>query len=100
MREQRVILEYRVDVTPKRRHPLGGFAEDLDVAFGGLLESGDEAQAGGLARTGRPQHGKKLAIENLQIDPVQGFHITVVTRHPGKLQRCLFDVTHASALSR
>ena len=51
VREQGIVLEHRVDVAPIRGDTFRRGAEDFDVAGGGLLEPGDQPQAGSLART-------------------------------------------------
>jgi hypothetical protein len=43
---------------------------DRDQAGGRLLEAGDQAQAGGLARTGGAQHREELAVEDVEADLV------------------------------
>ena len=68
MREQRIVLEHGVDVAPVGRDALGALAENLDVAGGRLLEAGDQAQAGGLARARRPEHGEELARPDVEVD--------------------------------
>ena len=72
MRKERVVLEHRVDVALVGRHAFGGLAEDLDVALVGLLEAGDQAQAGGLARARRPEHGEELAFGDVERDAIDG----------------------------
>ncbi len=80
VREQRVVLEHRVDVAPVGRHALGRLAEDLDVAGRRLLEAGDQAQAGRLAGAGGAEHGEELAGFDVEVDPVDGAHGTVMAR--------------------
>ena len=74
MREQRIVLEDRVDVAPIGRHALGRLAEDLDTARRRLLEAGDQAQAGGLARARWPEHGEELARRDVEVDAIDGAH--------------------------
>ena len=62
MREERVVLEHRIDVAPVGRHALGGLAENLDMAAGRLFEAGDQPQAGRLARARRAEHGEEFAF--------------------------------------
>ncbi len=80
MREQRIVLEHGVDVAPIGRHALGALAEDRDRARGRLLETGDQAQAGGLAGTGRAEHGEELARHDVEIDRVDGAHAAEMAR--------------------
>src|SRR3990170_2767379 len=65
-----VVLEHGVDVAFVGRHPFGGFTEDLDMALVRLLEAGDEAQAGRLARARRTEHGEKFALHDVEGDAV------------------------------
>jgi hypothetical protein len=39
-----------------------------------LFEPGDQAQARGFARAGRAEHGKELAVLDIDGNPVNGFH--------------------------
>lgn len=43
----------------------------------GALEAGDHSQAGGLARSGRPQQGEELVGADLEVHPVHGDHVLV-----------------------
>ena len=72
MRKERVVLEHRVDVALVGRHAFGGLAENLDMTFVRLLEAGNQAQAGGLARAGRPEHGEELAFSDVESDAIDG----------------------------
>src|SRR4029078_12238844 len=56
------------------RHAFGGLAEDLDVTFCRLLETGNEAQAGGLARAGRAEHSEEFALGDIEGHAVDGPH--------------------------
>ncbi|MNQ74992.1 hypothetical protein D3C85_897660 [compost metagenome] len=49
VREQGVVLEHGVHIPFIRRQAGGFLPMDTDGARGGLLETGDQAQAGGLA---------------------------------------------------
>ena len=64
-----------------RRDALGAFAENLDAAGCRLLEAGDQAQAGGLARAGWPEHGEELTLADVEIDSVDSPDRAEVTRH-------------------
>ena len=72
MREERIVLEDGVDRPPIGRHALDRLAEDLDMAGRRLLEAGDQAQAGRLARARRPEHGEELARRDVEVDAVDG----------------------------
>src|SRR5262245_23479705 len=74
MRKERVVLEHGIDVALVGRHAFGGLAEDLDVTFCRLLETGNEAQAGGLARAGRAEHGEEFALGDIEGHAVDGPH--------------------------
>ena len=81
MREEGIVLEHRVDVAAIGRHALGGLAEDLDMAVGRLLETGHQAQAGGLAGAGGAEHGEELAGRDLQIDRIDGADLAEMARY-------------------
>src|SRR6478672_3005690 len=74
MRKEGVVLKHRVDVALVGRHAFGGLAEDLDVTFCRLLETGNEAQAGGLARSGRAEHSEEFTLRNVEGDAVYSPH--------------------------
>ena len=61
VREQRVVLEDRVDVALERRPPRDVDAAELDAPAVGQLEAGDQPQRRRLARAGRPEHREELA---------------------------------------
>ena len=62
VREQRVVLEDRVDVPVERRVPGDVPAAEVHPARRRRLEAGDHPQHRGLARPGRPEHGEELAV--------------------------------------
>ena len=68
---ERGALKHHRDVTVAggvlRHDPLA----DYDVAGGGLLQSGDAAQHGRLAGSGRPEEDEQLAIPHVEIQVVQ-----------------------------
>ncbi|MNN42007.1 hypothetical protein D3C81_1561590 [compost metagenome] len=85
MREQRVVLEHGVDVALVRRQAGGFLAVDADGAGRGLLETGDQAQAGGLARAGRAEHGEEFAVLDVNGHPVNGLHVAELAGDLGEL---------------
>ena len=74
MGEQGVILEDGVDVTLIGRQAGGFFAVNADRPRARLFEAGDQPQAGGFTRAGRAEHGKELAVLDVDGNPVYGFH--------------------------
>ena len=50
---------------------------DRDLAGRRLLQAGDHPQRGRLARPGRPDQDRELAVGDLQIQPVDGFRAVV-----------------------
>jgi hypothetical protein len=72
MREEGVVLEHRVDVALVGRNAFRGLAENLDVTFVGLLETGNETQARRLARARRSEHGEELAFSDVEGDAIDG----------------------------
>ncbi|MCY1280138.1 hypothetical protein D9M70_289160 [compost metagenome] len=85
VREQRVILEHGVHVALVRRQAGGLLAMNTDGARARLFKTGNQAQTGGLARAGRPQHGEKLAVLDVDGNPVYGFHFAELTGNVGEL---------------
>src|SRR5262245_34041454 len=81
MGEERVVLEYRVDAALVGRQAFGGIAEDFDVARRRLLETGDQAQAGCLARARRAEHGEEFTLGDLERHIIDGAHAAEVPRH-------------------
>ncbi len=75
VREQRIILKYGIHRPLIRREIRYVLPIEKDLTSGGPVKTCDHSQAGGLARTGRPQHGKELAIPDLKRDAIHGFHI-------------------------
>ena len=59
VREQRVVLEDRVDVALERRQPGDVVAVEQDAARGRQLEAGDHPQHGRLARAGRARASRR-----------------------------------------
>ena len=89
MRKERIVLEDGVDIAPIGRHALGGLAENLDMAAGRLLEAGDQAQAGRLARARRPEHGEELAVGDVERDIIDRAHRAEMARHVLESERRL-----------
>jgi len=65
-----------VDVPRVGRHAGDVAAAELDAACVGQLETGDQAQRRRLARARRPEHGEELAARDLEVDVVDGDHVT------------------------
>jgi hypothetical protein len=95
VREQRVVLRHCVCVTLIRRQSGGFVAMNPDRACARLFKTGDQAQTGGFARTGRAQHGKKLAVLDIDGNPVNGLHFAKLTGNVGEL-----DCKHHGAVLR
>ena len=70
VREQGVGLEDGVDRAPVGRGGGQVLAVEQDLAAGGGLEAGDEAQGGGLAAAGRAEDREELAGADLEVDAV------------------------------
>jgi hypothetical protein len=85
VREQRVLLEDGVDVTPVRgrAHRVG--SADQDLALVRLLEAGDQPQRRGLAAARRPQERQELALADLQVDGVDCRESAEALRHGTQL---------------
>jgi hypothetical protein len=50
-----------------------------------LFEPGDQAQAGGFARAGWAEHGKELAVLDIDGNPVNGFYVAELPGNVGEL---------------
>ncbi len=81
MREEGIVLEHRVDVAPVGRHALRRLAENLDMPRRRLLEAGHQAQAGGLAGAGRPEHREEFTLGDGEIHAVDGAHGAEMAGH-------------------
>src|SRR6516225_5240987 len=73
MGEQGVVLENGVDAALVGRKGVQTFAVHPDFAGGGLFETGDEAEEGGLAGAAFAEKGKEFARSDLQRDMSQNF---------------------------
>ncbi len=69
VREQRVVLEHRVDVALVRRGLRHVHAVQQDLPLGRPLEARDHPQARGLAAARRAEQREELAGRHLQVDP-------------------------------
>ena len=87
MRKQRVILEHRIHVALPRRQFAGRFTKNANGAARKLFKPGNQAQAGGFAGAGGPQHGEKFAIANGDADAVHRPHVAVQPRNIIELYR-------------
>ena len=83
VREERVVLEDRVDVAPVRRDAGHRLAGEVDLAAGGLLEARDHPQGGGLAAAGRPKERVEGAALHGQVHLVHRDHVAEPLRHAG-----------------
>ena len=72
VREERVVLEDRVDVTVERRDGRDVGAVEQDPALGRQLEAGDHPEGRRLARARRPEHREELAVADVEVDAVDG----------------------------
>src|SRR5439155_23146758 len=72
VREERVVLEDRVDVAFVRRAAGDVAPVQLDAARVGTLEAGDQPERGRLAGARRPEQGEELAGRDLEVDAGDG----------------------------
>ena len=75
VREQRVVLEDRVDVALVRRGLGHVLTIEEDLAFRRTLEASDHPEGRGLPTTGRTEHREELARWHLQVDARDGREI-------------------------
>ena len=87
VREERVVLEDRVDVAVERRDRGDVGAVEQDPAGGRQLEAGDHAQGRRLARARRPEHREELAVADVEVDAVDRDDVAVVLRDPFEADR-------------
>jgi len=72
--EQRVVLEHHVDRPLVGRHADDRDTADVDGAFRGLLEAGDQAKRGRLAAARGAEKAEKGAFFDAQAHPVDRHH--------------------------
>ena len=72
MREQKEVLEHHADAAQVGRQPGHVGAADLHPAAIGRLQTGNDAQQRGLARTAGPQQREELAAADLEAYAVDG----------------------------
>ena len=85
VREQRVILKHGIHVALIRRQVGGFLAVDANRAGSELFKAGDQAQAGGFARAGRPEHGEEFPVLNVDGYPIHGANIAESPRNIDEL---------------
>ncbi|MNZ90747.1 hypothetical protein D3C78_1097180 [compost metagenome] len=83
--EQRVILEYGIHVALIRRQIGGLLPVNTNRAGSKLFETGDQPQAGGFPRAGRPEHGEKFPVLYLDRNTVHGANLAEAPRNIDKL---------------
>jgi hypothetical protein len=77
VREQRVVLEDRVDVARVGRLPRDVDAAQLDAPLVRQLEARDQAQRGRLARSGGAQQGEELPFGDVHADAVDRCDVAI-----------------------
>ena len=77
VREQRVVLEDRVDVARVGRQAGDVGAAQLDRAGVGDREAGDQPQRRRLARAGGAEQREELALGDVEVDAVDGGEVAV-----------------------
>jgi hypothetical protein len=80
-REQRVILEHRVDLALVRSEAGDVAAAQRDPAGGRCFEPRDHAEARGLPGSGRSEHREELPLADLQVHPVHRDHVAEPLHH-------------------
>jgi hypothetical protein len=84
MGEERVALEDRVDGAFVRREGGDVLVAEADGARGGVLQSGDHPQRGGLAAARGAQQGEERALRDGQVQWVHGREGAVGLADPGE----------------
>ena len=85
VREQRVVLEDRVDVAAVGRHAGDRLAGEEDLALGRLLEPGDHPERRGFAAARRAEKAVKLTVLDAQVHPVDRDHLAEALGHVEEL---------------
>ena len=85
VREQRVVLEDRVDVAPVGRHAGDRLTREEDLALGRLLEPGDHPERRGLAAARRAKEAVELTVLDAQVHPVDRDHLAEALGHVEEL---------------
>ncbi len=88
VRIEGVVLEHHRHVAVPRADVVDRPAADPDDSFVGLLESGDEAEHGGLPAAGRADEHQQLTIGDVQGQVPDGDDAAVALRHPFEADRC------------
>ena len=84
VREQRVVLEDRVDVARVGRERADVGAAQLDRALVGDREARDQPQRRRLAGAGRAEQREELALGDVEIDAVHGREVAVALGQPAQ----------------
>ncbi len=87
VREERVVLEDRVDVALVGSDALHVLARDPDVALVGLLEPGQHAQGRRLAAPARTEQRQELPRLHVEVEAVDRDHRPEALRDVGELDR-------------
>src|ERR671931_1601389 len=87
VREERVVLEDGVDVARVGRPVADVGAAELDPAFVGPLEAGNQTQRRRLARARGPEQREELARPDLEVDAVDGHDVAVRLAHAVETNR-------------
>ena len=69
--EQGILLKHKADFALANVQVGDVLAVEKDLTLVGFFQPGDDAQQGGLARTGGAEQADQLAFLNIQIDVVQ-----------------------------
>ena len=72
MGEERVFLEYGVDLPLMRGDALHIRAVDIDLARIGGDKARDDAEQSGLAAAGGAEQGQKFAVPDIEADVIEG----------------------------
>src|ERR1700722_13300118 len=104
MGKEGVGLKHGVDVAAIGGSPGDVLAAEKDLTAGGLLESTNHAQCGGLAAARRSEEREELALCELQGEVVHRNHLLELLGHPdeahGGVSRilCVLDVDYFSRI--
>ena len=73
---KRVALEHHGNVAILRGHVVDDPVADFDLTIGDFLQAGQQAQAGGLATTGRADEYQEFLVDNFNVEIVDCDDVT------------------------
>jgi hypothetical protein len=98
VREKRILLKNSVDIALMRRGMRNVFTLEEDLTCGGLFKPSDHFECGGLAASGRSQHGEELTTTYREVGLMDGYERSVLLANIFELYNGIPDV-HPTSLT-